>query len=594
MLSLDELKKLGGAVRLSDCTNASDHDVVVEKTWTNRLLKTTVTNRSARPQRIKEVVLFSGDTPYDPETPFYGEGYQMLTQYGGTLSSPYHIGAYGTDWDFFRLPRTQFHENVWSVYNLLLLSPEKQGHQLLAFTSCRRFSGEIRFRGAYIEVVMDTEDLTLEPGGSWELEEFVFASGPDHSELLAELAGHLNRNHPRMLYPEIPTGWFSYYCLRPMTANGFYENARAMKQRIPELKRIQIDGGYAVANGDFLIPNPRLGADVRTISDGIRKSGMEAAGYLSPFIVEPGSRLRQEHPDWLVKDEEGNPYNGIGQKKKVPEKQWYMLDGTHPEALDYLRSVVRTMHDEWGWRYFKMDFLQYGALPGVRYDKNATRIEAFRRGIKAIADEVGHDSFLLGCNAPFWPLLGLAHGNRITNDIARDWKHVGGNAREQFPRNWQNDTLWYNDPDVIVLERVTFKSQTISGEIIEKTSVITDQEFEFHKAVILAAGGMIMSGDLIPSMSEKNIHVLKKLLPPTGKAAVFDDNSYTVGRIDLVDKQVICVFNFADEPQNFEFPLHGSRRLYDFWTDEEFGEYKDTVQVPGLDGHCAKVLYYKV
>ncbi|CAG7614024.1 glycoside hydrolase family 36 protein [Paenibacillus allorhizosphaerae] len=592
MLTLDKLKKLPSTVRLSDCTTASESDVALERTWSNNLLQTTVTNRSDRPLQIKELVLFSGMTSYDQETPFYGEGYQMLTQYGGTLSSPFHIGAYGTDWDFFRLPRTPFHENVWSVYNLLLLSPERQGHQLLAFTSCHRFSGEIRFSGSYIEVIMDTEDLTLEPGGSWDLEQFVFSSGSDRNRLFAELAEHLNRNHPRMRYPEIPTGWCSYYCLRPMTADGFYDNARAMKQRIPELKRIQIDGGYAAANGDFLIPRPGLGADVKTISDGIRANGMEAAGYLSPFIVEPGSKLRQEHPDWLVKDEEGNPYNGIGQKKRTPEKQWYMLDTTHPEALEYLRSVVRTMHDEWGWRYYKMDFLQYGALPGVHHDKNATRIEAFRRGIKAIVDEVGHDSFILGCNAPFWPLLGLVHGNRITNDIARDWKHVGGNAREQFPRNWQNEVLWFNDPDVIVLERVTFKSKTISGETVEKPSIITDQEFEFHKAVILASGGMIISGDLIPSMSEKNINVLKKLLPPTGKAAVFEDNSFAVGRIDLGNKQVICVFNFEDEPKDFDFPLQGSHRLYDFWTDEEIGVYQDKVQVPGLDAHCARVLYY--
>jgi alpha-galactosidase len=592
MITLDELKKLGSFVRLSDFTTASERDVVVEKSWTNNLLKTRVENRSDRPQQIKEVVVFSGGTSYSPDTPFYGEGYQMLTQYGGTLSSPYPIGAYGTDWDFFRLPRTQFHDNVWTVYNLLLLSPEQQGHQLLAFTSCYRFSGEIRFTGSYIEVIMDTEDLTLEPGGSWDLEEFVFSSSPDHNHLLEELAGHLNRNHPRLHYPETPTGWCSYYCLRPMTAEGFYDNARAMKQRIPELKRIQIDGGYAAADGDFLIPNPRLGADVKAISEGIRANGMEAAGYISPFIVEPGSKLLQEHPDWLIQDEEGKPYNGIGQKKKTPNKQWYMLDSTHPEALDYLRSSVRTMHDEWGWRYFKLDFLQYGGFPGIRYDKNATRIEAFRRGIKAIVDEVGHDSFILGCNAPFWPLLGLVHGNRITNDIARDWKHVSGNAKEQFPRNWQNDTLWYNDPDVIVLERVTFKSQTISGEIVEKTSVISDQEFEFHKAVILASGGMIISGDLIPSMSDNNINVLKKLLPPTGKAARFDDNSYTIGRIDLGDRQAICMFNFDDEPKDFEFLLNGSHRLYDFWTDEEIGVYTDKVQVRGLDVHCAKVLYY--
>ncbi|WP_262684107.1 glycoside hydrolase family 36 protein [Paenibacillus baimaensis] len=593
MLNLDDMKKNKSSVRLSDCTTAADRDVTVEKAWVNNFLSAKVVNQSDHSLRIREVVLFSGDMPLAPDTPFYGEGFQMLTQYGGTLSSPYVIGAYGKDRDFFRVPETPFHENLWTVYNLLALSPQHEGHLLMAFTSCNRFSGEFRFRDSYIEVIMDTEDLELGPGQSWELEQFMFTSGANRDLLFQELAECLNRNHPRMLYPEIPTGWCSYYCLRPITAEGLYENARGMVGRIPELKRIQIDGGYAAADGDFLIPSVTLGADVKTISEGIRATGIEAAGYISPFIVEPGSKLMLEHPDWMVQDQEGKPFNGIGQKKKLPEKQWYMLDGTHPEAQNYLRSAVRVMHDEWGWRYFKLDFLQYGALPGCRYDKQATRIEAFRSGMKAIINEVGHDSFILGCNAPFWPLLGLVHGNRVTNDIARDWKHVSGNAKELFPRNWQNDTLWYNDPDVIVLERVTLYNQTISGEVIEKKSDISDQEFEFHKAFVLASGGMILSGDLIPALSEKNIQVLKKLLPPTGKAAQFDDDTYTIGRIKLEDRSLICVFNFGDQPKDIEISLDGSYRLYDFWTDEEVGYYTNTMKLNSLEPHCAKVFYYE-
>lgn len=589
MLGVGDLEKMSSYARLSDGTIASNDQISVEKVWTNNLLTTRVVNRSNRPHRIKEVVLFSGEMPFAPDTPFYGEGFQMLCQYAGTLSSPYVIGAYGTDWDFFRLPKTPFNENLWTVYNLILLSPANEEHLLMAFTSCHRFSGEFRFKNRYMEVVMDTEDLSLDAGNSWQLEQFMVCSGTDRHELFQHLANCLNRNHPRMLYHEIPTGWCSYYCLRPMTADGLYENARGMARRIPELKRIQIDGGYASANGDFLIPRASLGADVKTISEGIRAIGVEAAGYLSPFIVNRDSKLFQEHPDWLVRDEEGRPFNEIGRKR-----EWYMLDGSNPEVQSYLRSVVRVMHDEWGWRYFKLDFLAYGALPGgVRYDQNATRVEAFRSGLKAIVDEVGHDSFILGCNAPFWPILGLVHGNRVTNDIYRDWKHVSGNAKELFWRNWQNDTLWFNDPDVIVLEQLDFVSRK-NGEIVLKKSTLTDNEFEFHKACIVASGGMILSGDLIPAMSEENINVLRKLLPPTGKAARFEDTTFTVGTIDLQDRRVICIFNAEEQPKDIEIKLNGSCRIYDFWTDEEIGVFHDKLKIRNFEPHYAKVLYYRL
>jgi alpha-galactosidase len=263
----------------------------------------------------------------------------------------------------------------------------------------------------YLEIVMDTEDLLLESGESWDLEPFMISNGENRDQLFDELAACISQNHPPLCYGEIPSGWCSYYCLRPMTVEALFENARALAEKIPELKRVQIDGGYEAHNGDWLTARPALGADMKSICDGIRKAGAEAAGYISPFIVSIHSELYKNHPDWLVRDDNGLPFNEIGYLR-----EWYMLDGTNPDAQHYLRHIARVMHDEWGIRYLKLDFISYGALPGgCRHDPKATRVEAYRKGMQVILDEVGHASFILGSNAPFWPSLGLIHGNRVTN-----------------------------------------------------------------------------------------------------------------------------------------------------------------------------------
>ena len=587
MLNMKYIKDLKSCVRLSDGSIALNDEVSVEKEWIGDLLHPKVINKSGRVVKVKEIVLFSGDMPVDKNTEFYGEGYQMLCQYAGTLSKPEAIGSYGTDSGFFKIPRTVFDADLWTVYNLMLLLPENSDSILMAFTSCFRYSGEFRFKGSYIEVVMDAENLELAPGQSWEMEEFMIVTGADKNQLFADLAARIEVNHPHRRYPEIPTGWCSYYCMRPMTALGLFENAYSMAQRIPELKRIQIDGGYEAHNGDWLLPNPTLGADLKTICDGIRTMGAEPAGYISPFIVGTDSILFKEHQDWLVKDEEGKPFNEIGHKS-----DWYMLDGTHPEVQDYFRRIARNMHDEWGIRYFKLDFLSYGALPGgYRYDKTATRVEAFRRGMEAIVEEVGNDSFILGCNAPFWPILGLVHGNRVTNDIFRDWKRVSGNARELFWRNWQNNTLWMNDPDCILLEELDLFAIKDGQAVIKRCSLIED-EFEFHKAFIVASGGMILSGDLLPRLSDKNINVLRKLIPCTGVAARFDDITFTVGRVKLSDTELLCLFNWDDKSQSMEVKLDGKYKIYDFWTDEELGAYDGLINID-LAPHGGKVLKCK-
>jgi alpha-galactosidase len=106
MLDQHTLTKMVSCVRLSDESIATDKEIYVERGWEGSILNSKVVNRSKNALKIKEVVLFCGELPVKPETAFYGGGYQMLCQYAGTLEAPHLIGAYGTDWDFFRIPKT--------------------------------------------------------------------------------------------------------------------------------------------------------------------------------------------------------------------------------------------------------------------------------------------------------------------------------------------------------------------------------------------------------------------------------------------------------------------------------------------------------
>ena len=115
---------------------------------------------------------------------------------------------------------------------------------------------------------------------------------------------------------------------------------------------------------------------------------------------------------------------------------------------------------------------------GRFHDPQATRIEAYRRGMEAIVAGAG-DAFILGCNHPIWPSLGLIHGSRSSGDIKRTWDASMTTARQNLSRNWQNGRLWWNDPDAVVL----------TGELPRRTSS------SFHATAIYASGGMVLSGD---------------------------------------------------------------------------------------------------
>ncbi|MCC6264270.1 MAG: hypothetical protein IT169_11880, partial [Bryobacterales bacterium] len=60
-------------------------------------------NGGAAPARVAEVRVFAFAHDLPEDTPIYTEGYQMLSQTGGTLSKPVPIGGYA-DAKHYRLP----------------------------------------------------------------------------------------------------------------------------------------------------------------------------------------------------------------------------------------------------------------------------------------------------------------------------------------------------------------------------------------------------------------------------------------------------------------------------------------------------------
>ena len=573
-------------IRLSDGSLGSSTDFLVTRLYptSGDKLRVNIKNISPEPKRIKEIAVVCGKADIPEDTKFYGEGYHMLTQYRGDMKNTERIGAYGTDKKFFSLPDNPHDKDLTLVYGLLELTFATGGHTLFAFSSCHKFLGKFRFGTDYVEAVMDAEDLVLQPGEAWDMEELVIFSGNKSPKLYDELAKAINQNHPPMKYHipgKIPTGWCSYYCVGIFEPEALYQNAEAMAKRIPELEMIQIDAGLNKKDGDW--DRWRFDDDLAAACKKVRDKGVIAGGYYSPFIVDNDSETAKNHPDWLVKDESGQPTNRCSYKKS-----WFILDGSHPEARQHLKKLIRYMYDECGLRYYKLDFLSYGALPaGKRYDETKTSIEAYRMGIKAMLEEVGDDSFVLACNAPFWPTLGLAHGNRSTNDIFRAWKQVRGNALEQFYRNWQHQKLWVNDPDVVVLEKLDITRRGTGGSPNLRPSTLTDAEFEFHKAFAIACGGMILSGDLLHEISDKNIEILKKMIGAMGEAAVFDSTDFEIGRFET--KDLICLFNWQDEPKTLSVPLEGKYTISDFWTGEQLGIYENKLEIE-MAVHGGRVL----
>ena len=556
-------------VPVSDASDISQVKLI--RQWQGPLCRSRLVNRGREAVRLKEILLFDISHALPPETRVYGEGFQMLSQTGGTLGKLVDYSQY-TDARHYKLP---IPADAQAFYGMMTLAPPEGNHHLLAFTSCRRFNGQFYLRDSSLQVAVDTEGLELKPGETWELEEFTFQSGSNREQLLAGLAARLNANHPPLRFSSPPTGWCSWYCFGPrVTAQQVLDNLDYIAKNIPGLKYIQIDDGYQPAMGDWLETGAAFGGNVQGVLRQIRARGFEPAIWVAPFIAEEKSHLFEQHPDWFVKDDEGKPLPSnrvtFGGWRRGP---WYALDGTHEEAQKHLEMVFRTMRQEWGVTYFKLDANFWGAIHGGRFqDSRATRIEAYRRGMQAVLRGAG-DGFILGCNHPLWPSLGLVHGSRSSNDIKRSWDRIKSTARQNLSRNWQNGRLWWNDPDAVVL-----------------VGDLPFEEFQFHATVIHASGGMILSGDDLTKISTERLAMLKKLLPPVSIAATFEDDSLRVGVVNRPGVRMVSLFNWADEAQTISFSLPRPCQITDYWSGERLGRHRDIFTIKGLPPRSSRLL----
>src|SRR5689334_9376682 len=316
---------------------ADDSRVKIERRWKGPNCFSQVTNHGREPVKLNEVVLLDLKLTFPPTTKLYGEGFQMLSQTGGTLGQPTDLGNY-TDAKHYKLPAPP---NTKAIYGMMMLSPSPRHHQLLAFTSCRRFAGQFYLNSSSIKVVVDTEGRELRPGETWQLESFISKSGGDREQLLDDLATQLVANHPPLKFPAPPTGWCSWYCFGPrVTAQQVLDNLDFIAKHTPGLRYVQIDDGYQPAMGDWLETGAAFGGDVQGVLKAIRRRGFEPAIWVAPFVAEEKSHVFQQHPEWFVTGEDRKPLRSdlvtFGGWRRGP---WYVLDGTHPEVQKHFAQL---------------------------------------------------------------------------------------------------------------------------------------------------------------------------------------------------------------------------------------------------------------
>ncbi len=429
---------------------------------------------------------------------------------------------------------------------------------------------------------------------------------PDEKSLLQPYLQAVAQEHQVRLPNDSPSGWCSWYHFYTnVTAQNVRDNLNTLIQLKPSLplQLVQIDDGFESQVGDWFTFKDTFPQGVAELAREIAQAGFTPGLWLAPFILHPKSRLEKEHPEWLLRDRRGRPVNA----GFVWNTFAHALDLTVPEALDYACEVVRTAAHEWSFPYLKLDFLYAAALPGVYRNPTLTRAQVLRRGMQALRQAAGEDTFLLGCGAPLGSVLGLVEAMRIGADVSGDWLPAFNDIRFPFKhephmpsaRNSINNILtraplhrrwWINDPDCL---------------LVRPNTRLTLSEVESLATAIALTGGSLLLSDDLPALPQDRIRLARILLPVIGQTAqvldLLTSEMPTRLRLDLEGAigqwHVLAHFNWEDTPkqwrfelQDFQLPEQGYL-LHSFWDDQSFTcQPGNPVNLPPIPAHGVALL----
>ena len=339
--------------------------------------------------------------------------------------------------------------------------------------------------------------LPLASEGSLSSERLLFAAGSDYHAQLANYGEVIREQHHSRIPEGNLLGWWSWTAFyTKITEGNTYTNALWLAEHLKPLgyDYFHFDLGYGYSRGEYATPNAsQFPHGMGSLCHRIIRLGLNLGVWTAPFEVGARSVVYEQHKDWLVHNLSGKPIQ-ITTAEEMPGEAVYVLDTTHPGAQDFLRQTYRTLVEEWGVKYIKLDFMDNSAIEGAYFRPNTTALEAQRIGLQVIREAVGDNVLLDKDGSPMLNPVGLVDTGRVSQDTG----HTFARSKEAAPgiaaRYYMQRNFFLDDPDAFTVSRQLLEEREIQAPL-------TLDEARVSIALSAISGGMYEMGDDLPTLA---------------------------------------------------------------------------------------------
>lgn len=386
------------------------------------------------------------------------------------------------------------------------------------------------------------------------------------------------------------SGWNSWdYYRWTVTEEEVLENARfiaadpVLRQHV---KRIIVDDGWQYCYGEWEA-NSLFPSGMPALARELDRMGFVPGLWFAPGIAEPHSRIAQLHSDMLALGECDLPCLGYSCMTRVG----MLLDPTVGQVQQHLHDLF-ARYTSYGYRYFKLDFLQ-AVLKGRKFaDRLTGRGELVRKLVEPIRRATAGRAMLMGCNYPYYSGTDLVDAVRTGGDIHATWASIKHNSVSIAARYWMAPHLFLCDPDFSLcrsfdtsddpdLERLRCCHVFVTPEQKEAgrcdfrlVEECWQAQIEVLLSLVLVSAGAINLSDKLTRLNQAGLELARRVVSAERGESGLPLDLFTSSHASCWLQRVgghhrVLLINWEDEAKVVRFDLgaHGlaGGRLADFW-----------------------------
>lgn len=381
---------------------------------------------------------------------------------------------------------------------------------------------------------------------------------------------------PRTLPP--PIGWCSWYAIRlPLSHDFVMANAKIVAERFRALGMdlMLLDHGWQTGDlcGDWDVDAKDFPRGLRGLAADLKNLNLKMGLWIAPTDVHAPTRLFQSHPEWMLRDDKGQP-KSIGRWYWEPKPERYVIDATQPGAYEYVARTMRRLVGD-GSVYFKIDFIGPTGNSSLRPKERSlvSGSAPLERAMQAIRDGAGAAAYIRYCQTPPLNSLGVADGVYATMDTLdagpSTWPVLSKEFKTTAGQYWLNKLYVHEACDLSI---------RAEGDT---------EECRLRTMMLLLSGSSIMFSDDLTKLPGERLVMMQQCMPGL-RIAARPVNLFTSPTPDIwhlpqdvagTRCDLVALFNFEEKEREMTvslselgIPATEPQLAREFWTGKFIGE----------------------